>query len=270
MKKKTSMWGILVFLLAFAFTACDNGTTSDDVTATPNNFANTTWSAGSTSIRFTSTTEWNGTFNPELRGTFTGNGNTAALTVTRKNGETATGTGTVTIIGSGANRRLEFTITVEGRETPLTGTVNIVTPPDTGNGGVTTTPSGLTITGIPAVFNNHLAWFLTGRPGSEVFGGNYCFERHGIILPRISGNSVTISLWEVDGVGDEEELIRFSGNETFEFGVLYIYCYTMEHEEDFISTYIGLIAGRVWLPITFTNGNATIAWADGLDPDDLD
>ena len=93
MKKTKSMLGILALLLVFAFTACDNSTTSNDDCL----FANTTWVGEDTIIRFTSTTEWEGQANPSLRGRFEVEDNVAHLTVTHKDGSLVNGTGSVTI-----------------------------------------------------------------------------------------------------------------------------------------------------------------------------
>ena len=130
-------------------------------------------------------------------------------------------------------------------------------------GGATPSGGGLTITGIPAGFNGRYAEFYLGLDGGV--GANVCFEKESFISLRISGNSVTLPI-VLDICEDDLEVIWFSGNETFTPGGSLFIRYLCISECPYIGGGgVSIIALRTWLdPITFTNGNATIAWADGV------
>ena len=107
------------------------------------------------------------------------------------------------------------------------------------------------ITGIPDVYNGKWAFFAGWNDDVDIFGAQ-SFSQQNATLVQISNGSVVLPMWieQQDG-----SYIRYSGDHT-------VLGYFEIHDGQTVdfSGYINLFIIR-FNRITFSNGNATIAWA---------
>ena len=252
MANKMFWVGMLVLVLVFGMTVigCDNGTTGGGTTPT-NNFTGTNWGSGSETLSFSSATAWSATLATDpaitISGTYTFSGNVATLTITSG----GTGSGTATISGN----TIIITITIDGTPLPPRTFARIV-----GTGGQ------ITITGIHSDFNGRYALFMGDSVVDLMGATNLEIQNFTATMPRISGGSVTIPMWTFDA---NDNPVRFSGNVTSTYGLLFIFGQTTVQMDDNI---MGMaLAIRFWdKDIIFQGGNADdLRWDDGIDFDDL-
>ena len=244
MKNKKIRLGMLVMALVFGITVigCDNGTTGGGTTPT-NNFTGTNWGSGSNTLNFTSASAWNATLvtSPAITvsGTYTFSGNTATLTINTG----GTGNGTAIISGNNIN----LTITIDGTQLTLT-LARIVG----GTGGQ------ITIIGITG-FDGRYALFMGDMDVDLIGATNLNPKYFTATMPRISSGSVTIPMWTFDDNGDP---VRFSGNRTSTYGMLFIFQQdTVRMEDDMEEMALAI---HFWdRNVSFQGGNANLNWADG-------
>ena len=109
---------------------------------------------------------------------------------------------------------------------------------------------GITVTGIPSQYNGQYA--TAGVHGLPLYGAQ-SFSNPFWILPRISNGTVTIPLW------NGQEFTRWYGSAT---GTILVQIRTAANAQ----TNPTAVDRRLFSSVTITNGDATIAWSQGITP----
>jgi len=110
------------------------------------------------------------------------------------------------------------------------------------------------LTGIPVAYNGKYAYLEGGGSRIEIIGCqkiNMATET--FTLSKITNGKVSLPLWSFSDAG----VSKYSGNDTGEVCVLIFNTATMTDDE---------IEERFFSSVTFSKGNATKSWNDGIDP----
>ena len=131
-----------------------------------------------------------------------------------------------------------------------------------GGGGGDSGSGGLTVTGIPSKYEGKYAGF-SGSTGNVTLTGYQTKTSTDILLPQIQNGRVTIPLWDMRTITNPSTWVKYTGNDTFMFGTVLLYNsgsykVTQSSSQQAITT-------NAFIPITFSNGNATVSWNDGME-----
>ena len=132
-------------------------------------------------------------------------------------------------------------------------------PDETKDTGIIPEGGTITLTGIPAEYNGKYAFFQAGIHVSQVtLLGLQNITRTVYTMAKISGGSVTLSMWAVQINGSYS---GYKGNDTVELGSFIISPDAVMGE----SYDYDIITGIDYEQLKFTNGNATVTWAQGTE-----
>jgi len=109
----------------------------------------------------------------------------------------------------------------------------------------------LTLTGIPSKYDGKYAMFM-GETSTKSIVGAQSVNSNTVRLPKISGGSVTLTLWEASESGNPK---AYTGNDTVSEGMIAI----TDTDTVTSDSELRMVAGGVVDSIEFKNGSATKA-----------
>ena len=112
------------------------------------------------------------------------------------------------------------------------------------------------LTDIPAAYNGKYAYLMGEGSRTEIMGCQKINMTTGTVtLPKIENGRVSLPLWSLSDSG----LSKYSGNDTGEVSVAIFDTATVTDDTFEPSV------GRLFSSVTFSKGNATKSWNDGVD-----
>jgi hypothetical protein len=146
------------------------------------------------------------------------------------------------------------TLTAIAADSSGTSTLTYTRQTTSGSGG---SGSGgtFTLTDIPPEYNGKYAYFYVSLNNSDyiLFGAQSINITTTMVNAcMISNGSVSLPIWKVRN--DEYNAVRYSGNDTVDYSLVYI------HDDASMSVSESSVENVIFYSITFSNGNATISW----------
>jgi len=120
------------------------------------------------------------------------------------------------------------------------------------------------VTDIPSKYEGKYARFTAYDLGSgTTLTGFQTKTSTNIILPQIKNGTVTIPLWDMRTLTNPSTWVRYTGNHTFMAGTVNLY--NSGSDKVTQNSNQKEITNIMFMSITFSNGNTTVSWNEGLE-----